>query len=56
MNSQAISAEFPYASNYVDVHGSKIHYVEEGSGDPILFLHGMAIQPHRIYGATSCRT
>jgi haloalkane dehalogenase len=40
MNSQAISAEFPYASNYVDVHGSKIHYVEEGSGDPILFLHG----------------
>jgi haloalkane dehalogenase len=22
------------------VHGSKLHYIEEGTGDPILFLHG----------------
>jgi haloalkane dehalogenase len=35
-----ISAEFPFASHYVEVHGSRMHYVEEGSGDPILFLHG----------------
>lgn len=35
-----ISAEFPFASRYVEVHGSRMHYVEEGSGDPILFLHG----------------
>lgn len=40
MTSQTISAEFPYAPHYVDVHGSRIHYVEEGVGDPILFLHG----------------
>ncbi len=40
MATQSISADFPYTSQYVDVHGSKIHYVEEGSGDPILFLHG----------------
>ena len=38
--SQPISPEFPFVSRYVEVHGSKIHYVEEGSGDPILFLHG----------------
>lgn len=38
--SQNISAEFPYKPNFVDVHGSSIHYVDEGSGDPILFLHG----------------
>ena len=37
---QNISADFPYKSNYIEVHGSKIHYVDEGSGDPILFLHG----------------
>lgn len=37
---QEISAAFPYESKYVDVHGSKMHYVEEGSGDPLLFLHG----------------
>ena len=39
-SSQDISAEFPYKSNYIGVHGSEIHYVDEGSGDPILFLHG----------------
>jgi haloalkane dehalogenase len=36
----SISAEFPFDSRYVEVHGSRMHYVEEGSGDPILFLHG----------------
>ncbi|MFQ5662797.1 MAG: haloalkane dehalogenase [Terriglobia bacterium] len=35
-----ISAAFPFKANYVQVHGSKMHYVDEGSGDPILFLHG----------------
>ena len=38
--SKNISAEFPFKSNYVEVNGSKVHYVDEGSGDPILFLHG----------------
>ena len=45
MESQALSADFPYASHYVDVHGSQIHYVEEGAGDPILFLHGNPTSP-----------
>ena len=36
----AISAEFPYESKYVDVLGESMHYVEEGEGAPILFLHG----------------
>ena len=35
-----ISAEFPFASHFVNVHGSQMHYVDEGEGDPILFLHG----------------
>ena len=41
-----ISAAFPFESRYVDVLGSRMHYVEEGSGDPILFLHG---QPTSAY-------
>jgi haloalkane dehalogenase len=36
----AISAEFPFQSKYVSVLGSKMHYIDEGTGDPILFLHG----------------
>jgi len=35
-----ISPDFPFKSNYIEVKGSKLHYVDEGSGDPILFLHG----------------
>ncbi|MEX0800000.1 MAG: haloalkane dehalogenase [Dehalococcoidia bacterium] len=37
---QEISAAFPFESKYVEVHGSKMHYVEEGDGEPMLFLHG----------------
>lgn len=40
METKPISADFPFESKYVEVHGSKIHYIDEGSGDPILFLHG----------------
>jgi len=32
--------DFPYTSHYADVLGSRMHYVEHGSGDPVLFLHG----------------
>ena len=35
-----VSTEFPFRSNFVEVHGSKIHYIDEGKGEPILFLHG----------------
>jgi haloalkane dehalogenase len=35
-----ISADFGYDSKYVDVHGSKMHYIDVGQGDPIVFLHG----------------
>jgi haloalkane dehalogenase len=35
-----ISADFPYKSNYLEVHGSKLHYVDDGAGEPVLFLHG----------------
>jgi len=35
-----ISAEYNFESHYIDVDGSKIHYIDAGSGDPVLFLHG----------------
>jgi haloalkane dehalogenase len=35
-----ISAAFPFESKYAEVLGSRMHYVENGSGDPILLLHG----------------
>ncbi|MBW1879041.1 MAG: haloalkane dehalogenase [Deltaproteobacteria bacterium] len=35
-----VSTTFPYESQYVEVLGSRMHYIEQGVGDPILFLHG----------------
>jgi haloalkane dehalogenase len=35
------TAAFPYESHYVNALGSKLHYVDEGEGNPILFLHGV---------------
>jgi haloalkane dehalogenase len=35
-----ISADFPYTSRFVEVHGSKMHFIDQGKGDPILLLHG----------------
>jgi haloalkane dehalogenase len=40
MEAANISAEFPFDSHFVTVHGSSMHYVESGVGDPIVFLHG----------------
>jgi haloalkane dehalogenase len=31
---------FPYAPHYVEVNGLRMHYLDEGKGDPILCLHG----------------
>jgi len=35
-----ISSEFPFASKFVDVKGTRMHYIDEGAGNPVLFLHG----------------
>lgn len=40
MEHPEISADFNFESNHIDIDGSKIHYIDIGSGDPILFLHG----------------
>ncbi len=41
MSSKKIAVEFPYQSNYINVLDSNMHYVEQGQGDPILFIHGI---------------
>ncbi|MEM9561099.1 MAG: haloalkane dehalogenase [Actinomycetota bacterium] len=40
MSNQTISPDFPFTSHYVEVLGSNIHYIDEGKGDPIVFVHG----------------
>lgn len=31
---------FPFQSRYLDVHGCRVHYIDEGSGPVLLMLHG----------------
>ena len=31
---------FPFRSRFADVDGARVHYVDEGSGPPLLLLHG----------------
>lgn len=40
MSEKPLSAEFPFASEYIEVYGARMHYIDEGDGDPVLFLHG----------------
>jgi haloalkane dehalogenase len=38
---ERISEQVNLPSKFIDVFGSKMHYLEAGEGDPILFLHGI---------------
>lgn len=40
MSSVTPQAEFPFESRYVDVLDSRMHYIDEGRGPVMLFLHG----------------
>ncbi len=44
--SSPISAEFPFKSRYIEKEGSSIHCIEEGAGEPVLFLHGNPVSSH----------
>ena len=37
---EIISEDFPFESKFVEVKGSRMHYVEQGDGEPILLVHG----------------
>lgn len=34
------TAEYPFRHHYADLRNGKMHYVDEGKGDVILFVHG----------------
>jgi haloalkane dehalogenase len=32
--------EYPFASHFLEVDGGRLHYVDEGSGEPVVMVHG----------------
>src|SRR4029078_6034359 len=41
---QRVDAALPPPGKFIDIDGSRIHYVDSGSGDPILMIHGLGAQ------------
>src|SRR6266567_6974856 len=37
---ETIRALWPYRPNFAGVNGWRMHYVDEGAGDPLVLLHG----------------
>lgn len=35
-----IRSEYPFKSNFMEMHGYRYHYIDEGQGDPVLMVHG----------------
>lgn len=40
MNDWLDKSEYPFNPNYFSVNGQRLHYLDEGQGDTILFVHG----------------
>ena len=36
----AARAQWPYRPRFARVNGWRMHYIDEGAGDPVLLLHG----------------
>ena len=33
-------SEYPFAPEYFSINGNKLHYIDEGQGETILYVHG----------------
>ncbi len=40
IKAETFDGTFPFAPHYHDVNGFEMHYVDEGSGEPLLLVHG----------------
>lgn len=40
MKNELWRQEYPFESNFLDLDGARYHYLDEGAGEPILFVHG----------------
>lgn len=43
-----VEKNLPPRGRFIDVDGSRIHYLDEGSGPPVLLIHGLGGQMHNF--------
>jgi pimeloyl-ACP methyl ester carboxylesterase len=41
-----VEKRLPPAGRFIEIDGARIHYLDEGSGPPVLLIHGLAGQVH----------
>lgn len=46
MAKEQVSSKTPYPSKFIEIDGAKIHYLEAGTGNPILFLHSIPLSSY----------
>lgn len=40
LSREGFEAEYPFASHFLDLEGHRYHYLDEGEGETLLFVHG----------------
>ncbi len=40
MTKSDLSKHYPFTGRYLDLNGLRLHYLDEGSGEPVVMLHG----------------
>lgn len=40
IDAELLKSHYPFQSRFLDLDGLRMHYVDEGRGDPIVFVHG----------------
>jgi pimeloyl-ACP methyl ester carboxylesterase len=45
---QQVERQMPPRGHFIEIDGAHIHYVDEGSGPPLLMVHGLAGQMHNF--------
>ncbi|MBI5597817.1 MAG: alpha/beta fold hydrolase [Elusimicrobia bacterium] len=40
MDDALLRKHYPFKSRFLDIAGHRLHYIDEGSGEPVVFVHG----------------
>ena len=40
LSTKGFAAQYPFASHYLDIDGHALHYLDEGTGPPVVMVHG----------------
>lgn len=48
LKTRQVERQHPPSGQFITVHGTRLHYIERGSGEPLLLLHGNGATAHEL--------